>query len=177
MTKTKPLPPRNLLQELFNYDEKSGILTWKKARTGTIKAGDTAGTVHVANGNKYLVVYLSIDGKSSHYVVHRIAWLYVTGEDPGDFVIDHIDGDSLNNCFSNLRKATHSQNICNSKLRKDNVAGLKGVCFRSQRNNYQASIKKNGKKIYLGTFDTPELAHMAYCKAAAELHGDFARGA
>ena len=128
-------------------------------------------------GKKYLKLSLRIDGKTLSFRLHRIIWMYVTGEDPCDSLIDHIDGNSLNNSFSNLRKADFSQNICNSKRYISNSSGFKGVCWCKQYSKWKAYIKIEGHQLHLGRFDTPELAHMAYCKAAAELHGEFARAA
>lgn len=73
----------------------------------------------------------------------------------------------------NLRKATHSQNMCNRGLAKNNTSGYKGVFKISNSNNWQALIILNKKRVYLGSFSSPELAHKAYCKAAKELHGEF----
>ena len=114
-----------------------------------------------------------VDGRN--YFAHRIAYALHTGEDPLNMHIDHIDGDGLNNSFSNLRLATHAQNIRNSKRPTSNTSGFKGA-YKSRWGRWTARIVIEGKAVHIGTFDTPELAHMAYCKAAAELHGEFARG-
>ena len=101
----------------------------------------------------------------------------VTGVDPKEDVIDHIDGDGCNNKFANLRLCSNSENGFNRSLNANNTSGFKGVCWHKRSQKYMAYIKSNYKRIHLGLFDSPELAHMAYCKAAAELYGDFARGA
>lgn len=90
-------------------------------------------------------------------------------------IVDHIDGNSLNNTRSNLRICTRAQNCLNSKRPKHNTSGYKGVAWSKKNNKWQATIKFNGKLHWLGLFDTPEEAHKAYCKAATELHGEFAR--
>lgn len=93
---------------------------------------------------------------------------------PTEFV-DHKNGDKLDNRRSNLRLATHSQNMQNrhvSTLKKSTQ--YKGVS-KSSRYRWTATIKVNGKQISLGNFDTPEEAHAAYCEAAAKYHGEFAR--
>jgi hypothetical protein len=94
---------------------------------------------------------------------------------PCEFLVDHIDGNGLNNRRSNLRLATVAQNQHNKKLQKNNKSGFKGVSFRQDRNNWVARIGINSKYICLGSFDTPELAHLAYCKASMRLHGEFGR--
>jgi len=64
----------------------------------------------------------------------------------------------------------------NQPAPQSNTSGFKGVSYRKTRRKWIATIQKDGKQHFLGHFNTPELAHMAYCKAAAELHGEFARG-
>lgn len=90
-------------------------------------------------------------------------------------IVDHIDGDGLNNRRSNLRIATKAQNAFNSKRHKDNASGFKGVSFHRARGRWTAWIRAGGESKYLGLFDTPEEAHAAYCFAARKIHGQFAR--
>jgi hypothetical protein len=75
--------------------------------------------------------------------------------------IDHIDGNPSNNKLDNLRDVSHSVNLQNRKsATRKNKTGFLGVVKR--KNKYAAHITKNGKQVYLGLFDTPELAHKAY---------------
>jgi hypothetical protein len=133
------------------------------------RAQAQAGTV---NSKGYLMV--SIHGRDM--LAHRVIWLMTTGEWP-DRDIDHEDGDGLNNQLSNLRLATESQNLANSKKRSDNSTGWKGVSFNKGFGRYIAQIGANGKKYYLGHFATAEDAHAAYVEAAKKYHGEFARAA
>jgi len=91
----------------------------------------------------------------------------------GTKLVDHADGDRLNNRRENLRKATHAQNQQNTKLSKANTSGFKGVTFRAGR--WGAGIRANGTFTYLGRFTTKEEAARAYDAAARQLHGEFAR--
>jgi hypothetical protein len=88
--------------------------------------------------------------------------------------IDHINGLPADNRLANLRLATHAENGRNSRRRKSS-SGLKGTHWRPERNVWVGQIKKDGKRFFLGHFATAEEAHAAYVKAAAELHGQFAR--
>ncbi len=88
---------------------------------------------------------------------------------PGDLVVDHIDGNGLNNSRCNLRICTQSQNAMNKRPGKR----YKGVVHAS-RNSYAARIRANGKLIALGSYPSPELAANAYNEAAKRLFGDFA---
>jgi len=84
---------------------------------------------------------------------------------------DHKDRDSLNNRRDNLRTASPSQSICNRGPR-DNKTGFKGVHPRYDK--FFAVIKVDGKRRYLGSFNTAVEAARAYNKMAKELHGDYA---
>lgn len=87
--------------------------------------------------------------------------------------VDHIDGNGLNNRRCNLRSTTTGENQRNAKLRKDNRTGLKGVSRRGDR--WVARITHEKQLIYLGTYDEALAAYAAYCTAAENLHGEFAR--
>ena len=71
--------------------------------------------------------------------------------------------------------ATHSQNMKNRKINKNNTSGYKGVQWHKRDKKWRASIVVNKNKIHLGCFNCPKEAHDAYCRAAKELHGEFAR--
>lgn len=92
-----------------------------------------------------------------------------------DDLADHVDTNSLNNRRSNLRLATYSENSWNSSKRSDNHSGFKGVYWKKGHRKWVATIMVHGKRKHLGYFDNPEEAHAAYCAAANELHGEFAR--
>lgn len=90
-------------------------------------------------------------------------------------IVDHIDGDSANNQLINLRLASHSQNMRNMRVRKNNTSGFKGVSYFKECGKWIAGIRINGKRRHLGLFETAEEAYAAYCTASAELHGEFGR--
>jgi hypothetical protein len=89
-------------------------------------------------------------------------------------MIDRRDGDGTNNRWSNLRRATQSQNTANSRRPRHNTSGYKGVSLR-RSGRWRAIICNKGRWIYLGTFATPEAAHAVYLAAARKLFGEFAR--
>lgn len=90
-----------------------------------------------------------------------------------DTDVDHRNGNGLDNRRSNLRVCTESQDLGNSKLRKDNTSGYKGVHFFHGR--WRARIAINGKRISLGMFSDPWEAAQAYNIAALTQWGEFAR--
>lgn len=90
-------------------------------------------------------------------------------------VIDHKNGDTLNNCLSNLRLVTQAQNMLNRDKNVNNKSGYKGVSFHYHNNLYRARLKVNGKDIFLKYFRTAKEAAKAYNEAAIKYHGEFAR--
>jgi hypothetical protein len=90
-------------------------------------------------------------------------------------LVDHIDGDGLNNRRENLRLATNAQNQMNRKIGTSNTSGYKGVYWHKSSQKWMARIGVGGRQKYLGVFDTPELAYEAYKKAATEIYKEFAR--
>jgi hypothetical protein len=91
-------------------------------------------------------------------------------------VIDHIDGNGLNNQLINLRFCTQSQNNANAFLNKSSdkfSSKFRGVT--KQYNKYKASIMKDGRAYHLGTFNSETAAAKAYDRKAKEFFGEFAR--
>ncbi|HWF62969.1 MAG TPA: hypothetical protein VN666_22035 [Nitrospira sp.] len=89
--------------------------------------------------------------------------------------VDHrTPSETLNNCKSNLRIATHAQQQYNTRIPRNNTSGFKGVTRRGP-NEWATYIAVNKKGIYLGSFRTGELAAEAYKAASAKYHGEFGR--
>jgi hypothetical protein len=94
---------------------------------------------------------------------------------PDGMQVDHINLDKLDNRRGNLRLATASQNQRNRGAYATNTSGYKGVVWHKGANKWRARIVCSGKKHSLGLYESKELAYAAYCDAARELHGEFAR--
>ncbi len=114
------------------------------------------------------------DGSRVFKRVHRLIWETFVGEIQDGYVIDHIDGNRLNNALSNLRVATRQQNSVNRGAMVKNKTGFRGVVRKGTR--FIAQITSNYTVTYLGTFDTPEQAGLAYQTRAKEVHGNFYSG-
>ena len=154
------------LKEILHYSHATGIFTWLVKPNKRTCIGDIAGNHQPIVGGKYRI---RIRFQGVTYRAHRLAWLYMTGIWPNN-EIDHIDGDSINNSFSNLRDVDKHNNIQNqTKANKRNILGILGVS--KVKTGYAAQIKiPNGKSKNLGIFETSELAHSAYLEAKRKYH-------
>lgn len=95
---------------------------------------------------------------------------------PENTLLDHKNLNGLDNRRQNLRPCSHSENGFNAGVRKDNPSGYRGV-FQYPSGSWGARIRKNGKRIYLGIFQTAVEAHETRTQVAKVLHGEFARTA
>lgn len=151
------------LHELLNYDPDTGVFTWKKRTSNRSPVGSIAGTL--SNG------YWGITVAGVRTYAHRLAFLYMEGDFPLAQVIDHIDGNKLNNKWVNLRRFSHNLNNTVGRLRSDNKTGVNGVYYNSNcgKNPWLAYIAMGGKRKYLGYFSTKEEAVEARTKAEKEI--------
>jgi len=159
--KPKPLPSQKKIQELFDY--RDGQLYWKERIHSSIDLSKPAGYIDT-NG------YRAIKIKGKLYRAHRLVWKYHYGKDPKES-IDHIDGNRVNNNIENLRESTTQQNSFNTGPQKNNKLGIKGVS--KYGNKYIATIFINGKRKYLGFFDTIEEAKLVREEAEIKLFKEF----
>ena len=152
------------LRRQCSYDPETGVFTLRIGR-GAYKPGHQ---YSYANANGYLEI--GLNGRV--YAAHRLAWLYMTASFPSQF-IDHINGVKTDNRWSNLREADQVINQQNRrKAKANNSTGLIGVRHRVRRNKdeWTAQIYVDGCHKHLGSFCSPELAHIAYVKAKREMH-------
>lgn len=114
-------------------------------------------------------------GKQTRESMHRlILGLPFRDERKGDHI---ASGLTLFNVRANLRIANDAENARNSRKRKDNTSGIKGVSLRKRTGRWVAQISFNKRVISLGEFTTIEAAQERYRQVSEELHGEFARAA
>lgn len=95
-------------------------------------------------------------------------------EPPPGMVVDHINGDTLDNRRCNLRVCTRAENSRNGPARK-RVTSVRSKGVHAAGKKFEARIMADGLSHYLGVFATEAEAASAYNTAAVALHGDYAR--
>ena len=111
----------------------------------------------VRNGEKQKMLYL-----------HRFILDATSGE-----IVDHKDGDGLNNRLDNLRFCSAAENGKNKRRAGTNTSGFKGVTYCKRMGMWKAKIVCDGRSFHLGYHVAPELAYEAYQRAAENLHAMF----
>jgi hypothetical protein len=154
-------------RELIRYEPETGDFYYTARRSNVCRKDGLAGTK--GPGGR---IQVRLDKKV--YLAHRVAFLLVTGEWPKN-VVDHIDGNPSNNCWSNLRDVSQQTNSYNIRgaPRHSKHAKLLGAHWCSQRELWKSSIKVNGAVQHLGVFDSAEEASAAYFAAKRVLHPGF----
>ena len=149
------------LRKILSYDPSTGIFIWRQKFRRTFPNGKVAGSKHSAG-------YISIAIFNQKRLAHRLAWLYVTGNEPTEH-IDHINGQKSDNRFCNLREVTRFGNLQNIRTAtKANRVGFLGVS--AHQGKWRAQIMVNGKQIRASGFNTPEEAHQKYLDLKREHH-------
>jgi hypothetical protein len=160
--------PLDTIRDRLKYDPETGAFTRIRKMNNRTKVGEVAGSIS-AGGR----VVLEIDG--SQFYAHRVAWELHYGPVPYGMMLDHIDGNPLNNRLDNLRVCSRTTNAQNQRrAHSRNTTGVLGVSRAIShgrwRGKFYAHIRVEGKLIHLGTFDTRELAGEAYIKAKRQYH-------
>ncbi len=141
------------LKQILDYNPETGIWIWKVVKSRRVKIGEKAGTIH-PSGYRHII----INGKN--YSSSRLAFFYMTGRWPNP-EIDHKNRIRNDDRWENLREATSNINNFNKKkIGNQNLP--KGVS--KHQNKFQAQVQINGKRYYLGIYDTPEEASRTYEK-------------
>ena len=155
--------------EILRYEPETGKLIRRVTTSSRAKEGDEAGTIDDLG---YRRVQISLDGKRKLFRLHQIVWFIHHNNIPK--MLDHIDGDRLNNRIENLRLATHQQNNRNRSSNRNSSSKYLGVSWNNYRKKWEARIRINRKSKCLGYFDDEIEAAKVYDAAARHHHGEFA---
>lgn len=136
--RAKALPEK--LKQVFTLCEGSA--------SGLCRCGDPTGTQD--RHGYWLVSY-----KKVRYMAHRVVYFIATGDDPGEYEIDHIDRNKSNNHITNLRLCTRQENVINTARKCNGVQQL-------PNGRYRARVSINNKRVHLGVFNTYQDAETAY---------------
>lgn len=115
-------------------------------------------------------IWIKKDGKKIRYSLRMHRFLLNT---PKGKVVDHINGNGLDNRRENIRICDQKNNVCNAIAHRNSISKYRGVSLQSGK--WKVQIQINKKKIHLGYFDSEEEAAQVYNKAAKKYHGEFAR--
>ena len=163
----KTLPPLAELREWLRYDAETGEFFWVKCSGKKMSPGKLAGW---STSSGYMAI--TLHGRKMQ--AHRLAWLFAYGKDPGNRLIDHINGNPSDNRIANLRLATSADNARNMRKNDGTTSRYKGVTWYKRKGKWMAQIRVNDKATHLGYFHDEEQAHYAYCLAASKYFGEFA---
>lgn len=160
------------LRSIIDYDPDTGVFRWlwddaKPARINSRDTKKAAGSIGV-DGRRAIKI------SGTRYYCSRLAWLYMFGVWPTD-QIDHINCDKSDDRIANLRECSGAQNHLNVGLTVRNRSGYKGVHWNGRYQKWEAAIRINGVRHYLGRYDAAEDAARRYAAAAVKYHNEFAR--
>lgn len=167
---SKNLPETDLLRKLLKYDPETGRLFWRKRPPELFESPAQASRWNGKNAGRR--AFTACNGRclhgsifAAHYKAHRVIWKMVHDEEPD--VVDHINGDPLDNRLENLRNTSHSENMTNARRPSDNTSGHVGV--NSSKGMWQATITRHKRTHFLGRFTSIEEAVRARKAAEASL--------
>lgn len=151
-----------------------GFPAYEVSTGGTVRQRHTRRSISAYESDTgYLIVNLQVAGVWRKRAVHGLVWRAHRGAVPAGFEVDHRDRVRRNPRLSNLRLATHSQQMANSNVLGGSSA-FKGVTWCKARDRFQAQIKQHGVNHFLGRFKSERKAAAAYDRAARRLFGKFA---
>ncbi len=172
-SKWRPIPGYEGLYDVSLNGEVRSLDREVWEQRGRIKSrnlrGKSLSPVHSADAYKYKTVALCKLGKPKHCHIHTLVAEAFIGKRPVGHVVDHIDGNPLNNNLSNLRYCTVSINLGKLDARS---RPLVGTSFNKRRGLYRAYIQINNKEICLGYYNSRNEAVAVRRKKEIELRGN-----
>lgn len=157
-----PLDPK-IVRESFDYS--NGALYWRHDRArGKIKAGAKAGGLTSRGYERVMLGY-------HEYPVHHVIFCWHHGYVPT--VVDHINGNPLDNQIANLRAASAQTNQYNRKRGRNNKSGCKNVSWSAKKHVWQVHVR-HAKQVHSWYVQDFELAELIAHEARNLYHGSFA---
>jgi|13_taG_2_1085334.scaffolds.fasta_scaffold95446_2 hypothetical protein len=146
----------------LSYVPETGDLIWKGCASSVNNKIRAAGSVAGTLSNGYLnIANYSVKGDRHNYRAHRIVWFLNYGEVPS--MLDHINGNRVDNRIENLRPTTNALNLKNQNPRKGSASKYKGV-YINNYGLYRTMTSVNGKQFYIGVSKTEKEAAVLYDK-------------
>ena len=121
----------------------------------------------------YAMRGFSINGKKMYLKMHHV----VAGRPPHGYVVDHINGNRLDNRRCNLRFVTYQQNAFNAHKHQveNGTSRFKGVSYMKDKHKWRSRIMIGGREKHIGLYGTEEEAALAYNEAAKSYFGEYAK--
>ena len=144
-------------KERFHYDPETGDIRYKKDSSVRHKNAGEIATSASKSSENYVRLIVSVN--KVHYMAHRVAWMIYYGDEPSG-IIDHINGNPLDNRICNLRVVTSRENQLNrvrgTSIYKNNKYGIPGLYYVKVRGKFKwrAKFFELGESISLGYFDS-----------------------
>lgn len=163
------------MSELEVFKTIPGYENYSVSNIGRVRDDESGLLVRVGNHNKgYKNVHLfDNNGQCKKYLIHRLVAQAFIPNPENKFFVDHKNGDRADNRLENLRFCTRTENNRNTRIRKNNTTGHKGITFVNKTQKWVARIGIDGKRYHLGTFETLDQAVEARRKKAKEVFGEF----
>ena len=162
-----PVISQERLKYFLTYDPDTGIFTWNLNYFNMKKGARLTSTINTGK------IYNRVKLDKKTYKLSRLAFLYMTGSFPVNLV-DHINGDSLDDRWCNLREATYLENSQNCSLPTTNTSGIKGLSRVTINKNKYLMCQVSGTKKYFKPHQEEEA--ITWVKETREsLHGAFAK--
>lgn len=154
------------IEDIYEYDYETGDLKFKCDRHTAKLKGVVAGWVKT--DSKRLTSYREVKFNGKTLKSHRVAWRLFYGEWPAG-IIDHINGNGLDNRILNLRQVDAIDSARNKPMQRNNTSGVVGVNFYKKTGKWVAKISNKGRRITIGYYDDIESAAKARRCAEIEL--------
>ncbi|AUR82102.1 hypothetical protein NVP1021C_39 [Vibrio phage 1.021.C._10N.222.51.F9] len=158
LKKSQPQLTQSQLKQLLHYNPETGVFTWLP-RPETMFASKAAykcwnakyphkkaGSIDTTNRVNYIRIVIH----NKTYAAHKLAFLYMENRIP-DVKVTHVDLDTLNNSWGNLKESTDLEVQSNRKLTSGSKSGVLGVKIK-KNGKYEVCIRKNSKYMYIGCF-------------------------